>query len=61
KGLMNRAHAYKASVDQNTEKGLEPDDGVTMGLFSYPVLMAARQIRHQIGTLFRLRRGTTVI
>ena len=41
KGLMNRAHAYKASVDQNTEKGLEPDDGVTMGLFSYPVLMAA--------------------
>lgn len=41
KGLMNRAHAYKASVDQNTEKGAEPDDGVTMGLFSYPVLMAA--------------------
>jgi tryptophanyl-tRNA synthetase len=41
KGLMNRAHAYKASVDQNTETGQEPDDGVTMGLFSYPVLMAA--------------------
>ena len=41
KGLMNRAHAYKAAVDQNTEKGEEPDDGVTMGLFSYPVLMAA--------------------
>ncbi len=41
KGLMNRAHAYKAAVDQNTEKGVEPDDGVTMGLFSYPVLMAA--------------------
>tara|TARA_R100001143_G_scaffold63492_2_gene70927 strand:- start:1038 stop:2372 length:1335 start_codon:yes stop_codon:yes gene_type:complete len=41
KGLMNRAHAYKASVDQNTEKGEDPDDGVTMGLFSYPVLMAA--------------------
>ncbi|HBT32772.1 MAG TPA: tryptophan--tRNA ligase [Pusillimonas sp.] len=41
KGLMNRAHAYKASVDQNNEKGEEPDDGVTMGLFSYPVLMAA--------------------
>lgn len=41
KGLMNRAHAYKASVDQNTAKGIEPDDGVTMGLFSYPVLMAA--------------------
>jgi tryptophanyl-tRNA synthetase len=41
KGLMNRAHAYKAAVDQNTAKGVEPDDGVNMGLFSYPVLMAA--------------------
>ncbi len=41
KGLMNRAHAYKASVDQNTAREVEPDDGVTMGLFSYPVLMAA--------------------
>ena len=41
KGLMNRAHAYKASVDQNVAKGVEPDDGVTMGLFSYPILMAA--------------------
>ncbi|MBV2180796.1 MAG: tryptophan--tRNA ligase [Castellaniella sp.] len=41
KGLMNRAHAYKASVDVNLAKGEEPDDGITMGLFSYPVLMAA--------------------
>ncbi|MCK9509916.1 MAG: tryptophan--tRNA ligase [Pigmentiphaga sp.] len=41
KGLMNRAHAYKAAVDQNLAAGQEPDDGVTMGLFSYPVLMAA--------------------
>lgn len=41
KGLMNRAHAYKAAVDQNLENQVEPDDGVTMGLFSYPVLMAA--------------------
>lgn len=41
KGLMNRAHAYKASVDQNVAKNIEPDDGVNMGLFSYPVLMAA--------------------
>ena len=41
KGLMNRAHAYKASVDLNVAKQLEPDDGVTMGLFSYPILMAA--------------------
>src|SRR5690625_1505278 len=41
KGLMNRAHAYKAAVDQNQANGLEADHGVTMGLFSYPVLMAA--------------------
>ena len=41
KGLMNRAHAYKASVDQNIARQAEPDDGITMGLFSYPVLMAA--------------------
>jgi len=41
KGLMNRAHAYKAMVDQNADKGVDPDDGVSMGLFSYPVLMAA--------------------
>lgn len=41
KGLMNRAHAYKASVDANREKGLEEDDGINMGLFSYPILMAA--------------------
>jgi len=41
KGLMNRAHAYKAAVDQNVAKAAEPDDGVSMGLFSYPVLMAA--------------------
>jgi tryptophanyl-tRNA synthetase len=41
KGLLNRAHAYKASVDKNIEVGEDPDAGVTMGLFSYPVLMAA--------------------
>ncbi len=41
KGLMNRAHAYKAAVDQNLARQLEADDGITMGLFSYPVLMAA--------------------
>jgi len=41
KGLMNRAHAYKASVDQNVAKSVDPDDGITMGLFSYPILMAA--------------------
>ncbi len=41
KGLLNRAHAYKAARDKNTEAGREPDDGVTAGLFMYPVLMAA--------------------
>ena len=41
KGLMNRAHAYKASVEANVTKGLEEDDGINMGLFSYPILMAA--------------------
>lgn len=41
KGLLNRAHAYKASVDKNVAAGEDPDAGVTMGLFSYPVLMAA--------------------
>jgi len=39
KGLMNRAHAYKAAVDEN--ETADPDKGITMGLFSYPVLMAA--------------------
>lgn len=41
KGLMNRAHAYKAAVQANEEAGEDPDYGTTMGLFSYPVLMAA--------------------
>ena len=41
KGLMNRAHAYKAAVQNNVDSGDDPDFAVTMGLFSYPVLMAA--------------------
>lgn len=41
KGLMNRAHAYKAAVADNEAASEDPDFGVTMGLFSYPVLMAA--------------------
>jgi len=41
KGLMNRAHAYKAAVQDNETAGEDADFGVTMGLFSYPVLMAA--------------------
>ena len=41
KGLLNRAHAYKAAVDQNTAKGEDPDAAITAGLYMYPVLMAA--------------------
>jgi tryptophanyl-tRNA synthetase len=41
KGLLNRAHAYKAAVDKNTASGADPDADVTAGLFMYPVLMAA--------------------
>lgn len=41
KGLMNRAHAYKAVVQDNEENQRDPDHGVNMGLYCYPVLMAA--------------------
>ena len=42
KGLMNRAHAYKAAVAANEESGNnDPDKGITMALFTYPILMAA--------------------
>nr|MDA3814727.1 tryptophan--tRNA ligase [Candidatus Cloacimonadota bacterium] len=41
KGLMNRAHAYKAIVQSNSKMNRDIDDGVNMGLFTYPVLMAA--------------------
>ncbi|EIF00489.1 tryptophan--tRNA ligase [Saccharomonospora glauca] len=41
KGLMNRAHAYKAARDRNIEAGEDPDVGVNMGLYNYPILMAA--------------------
>ncbi|MGQ3685515.1 MAG: tryptophan--tRNA ligase [Candidatus Loosdrechtia sp.] len=42
KGLMNRAHAYKAAVAQNLEIGIsDTDAGINMGLYNYPVLMAA--------------------
>lgn len=41
KGLMNRAHAYKDAVDKNVSENEDPDFAITMGLYSYPVLMAA--------------------
>lgn len=41
KGLMNRAHAYKAAVDRAVSEGKDEDALVNMGLFNYPILMAA--------------------
>ena len=41
KGMLNRAHAYKAAVDKNVARGEDPDGDVSAGLFMYPVLMAA--------------------
>lgn len=41
KGLMNRAHAYKAAVQENIQASQDEDFAITMGLFSYPILMAA--------------------
>ena len=42
KGLLNRAHAYKAAVSENeTSNSNDLDKGITMGLFNYPILMAA--------------------
>ncbi|MDH3725417.1 MAG: tryptophan--tRNA ligase [Thermoleophilia bacterium] len=41
KGLLNRAHAYKAATEANECSGATPDDGISAGLFNYPVLMAS--------------------
>ena len=41
KGLMNRAHAYKDAVEENQKEGRDPDAGINMGLYTYPILMAA--------------------
>ncbi|MDQ3617978.1 MAG: tryptophan--tRNA ligase [Pseudomonadota bacterium] len=41
KGLLNRAHAYKAAVDRNRADGEDDDAAINAGLFMYPVLMAA--------------------
>ena len=41
KGMLNRAHAYKAALDRNAEIGDDADAGITAGLYMYPVLMAA--------------------
>ncbi len=41
KGLMNRAHSYKAAMDKNIANGDDVDAGVNMGLYTYPILMTA--------------------
>lgn len=41
KGLMNRAHSYKAMLEKNAASGDDPDNGVNMGLYTYPILMTA--------------------
>jgi tryptophanyl-tRNA synthetase len=47
KGLLNRAHAYKAAVADNLASGRDPEQGISMGLFGYPVLMAADILIHR--------------
>ncbi len=47
KGLLNRAHAYKAAVQDNVVAGRDDDAGVSMGLFDYPLLMAADILIHR--------------
>ena len=47
KGLMNRAHAYKAVLEASVESGEDPDARVSMGLFCYPILMAADILLYQ--------------
>jgi tryptophanyl-tRNA synthetase len=51
KGLLNRAHAYKASVDKNRAEGEDDDAGISAGLFMYPVLMAADILMFKANTV----------
>lgn len=51
KGLMNRAHAYKAAVDKNIENKQDPDFEIEMGLYSYPILMTADIIMFDANTV----------
>jgi tryptophanyl-tRNA synthetase len=44
KGLLNRAHAYKAAVDANRQQGREGDVGVRAGLYNYPILNGGRHL-----------------
>ncbi|MDD0852591.1 tryptophan--tRNA ligase [Halobacteriovorax sp. GB3] len=47
KGLMNRAHAYKALVQRNEEAGRDQDQGINMGIYTYPILMACDILIHK--------------
>jgi len=47
KGLLNRAHAYKAAVADNLAHGRQADHGIGFGVYSYPVLMAADILLHR--------------
>ena len=47
KGLLNRGHAYKAMRDRNVTTGRPTDDGVNVGVFNYPVLMASDILIHR--------------
>jgi tryptophanyl-tRNA synthetase len=52
KGLMNRAHAYKAAVAENdAAEARDPDQGITMGLYCYPILMAADILMFKANTV----------
>ncbi|MCP4354130.1 MAG: tryptophan--tRNA ligase [Proteobacteria bacterium] len=51
KGLMNRAHSYKAAVDKNTTANEPEDAGINMGLYNYPILMAADILLYQTNTV----------
>jgi tryptophanyl-tRNA synthetase len=49
KGWMNKAHAYKAIVaDKEAAGEADVDAGINMGIYSYPVLMAADIIAFDI-------------
>ncbi len=51
KGLMNRAHAYKACMEKNLEAGQDKDANVNMGLYNYPILMAADILLYDINSV----------
>jgi tryptophanyl-tRNA synthetase len=51
KGWMNKAHAYKAAVDVNNAEGRDTDDGINMGLYNYPILMAADILLYSANTI----------